>query len=110
MRFIAILLFVCVAVMLAGCGSTSGYIPLAQDVVLPRLDPDQRLEYYGWLKEGVDDFERKYNTNTGEPLQEAPEVTPSEDDPESEPADTDTEEPEDGDPSEDDADGSNTSE
>lgn len=94
MRFIGLLLVICAMAALTGCGTAAGYVPVAQDVVLPRLDPEHRAAYRKGLVNGLENFDENYDED-GFPWD--PETNPKPSD-EPEPVDTDEDDPDQPDP------------
>lgn len=95
-----ILLFVCAGAMVAsGCQTAAGYVGLAQDQVLPKLEPEHRKAYRDGLENAVNSYDDKYdrdgnpygplNPKPGTEPTPAPEPTP-EPTPEPEPTPTPT--------------------
>lgn len=102
MKFISLFALLFVLVAVTGCQSSPGYVGLAQDVVLPRLEPDQRASYRASLGEAVDNYDGKYDLDGHAWPEEEPEPVEPE-----EPEEPETDDPEESDPA-DDAEGDST--
>lgn len=57
-----LILLVCVASMVTtGCQTAAGYVGLAQDQVLPRLEPEHRASYRDALENASNNYDDKYD-------------------------------------------------
>ena len=78
---IVLILLLCVGAMFAtGCRTAAGYVGLAQDAVLPKLEPSTRADYRDGLQMAVDNYDAKYdrdgNTLAAPEPEPAPEADP----------------------------------
>ncbi len=58
MGLVVILLFTFMA--MAGCSTAAGYVGLAQDAVLPKLEPEQRATYRDGLQDATESYDERY--------------------------------------------------
>ena len=66
MKIVLLILFVVCAFVVTGCQTAVGYVGLAQDHVLPLLEPDKRASYRDGLEDAVTNFDDNYDRDGNE--------------------------------------------